>query len=63
MVVANLLKKVDPALNNFIKHPFTPKDILYIDLQPLTNNKTIQIIKNTPCFIAKGFFIFKYLYQ
>lgn len=45
MVLANLMQKGDPAHNKLVTHPFAPKDILYLGLQPLTPEEVPQMEK------------------
>ena len=45
MVLANLLQQGDPALHCLTDHPFQPQDILYMGLQPLTEEEVPQMEK------------------
>lgn len=54
MVLANLMGKGDPALNDLTEHPFSPQDILYIGLQPLTAEEVPQMEKLGLSYAIQG---------
>ncbi|MBD8976200.1 hypothetical protein [Veillonella magna] len=39
MVWANLMHRGDSLVQSTVKHPFTAEDILYVGLQPLTQEE------------------------